>query len=95
MNGKRAKRIKRTVAMAMYVDDEVTLAEVKKNKHEVYASADFKPVYRSAKKNALAKARIQSPNHMQIDTAYDEILPKMMKVRKRAENYKKQLKANK
>lgn len=71
MNNKRAKGIKLQVAEDMYVGDGVTLEDIKKDTKSVYASSDFKPVYRSAKKNYIAKKRTQSPKHMAVNTEYD------------------------
>jgi outer membrane protein assembly factor BamA len=45
-----AKRLKKTVALAMYVGEGVSEADVLKGRKSVYSSSDFKPVYRARKK---------------------------------------------
>jgi len=46
-----AKRLKNEVMYAMYLDKETSKEELKKNRKDVFASSDFKPVYRAKKKN--------------------------------------------
>ena len=50
MRNKLAKRLKKEVALKMYVGDGVTEKDVLKDRKSVYESSDFKPVYRSRKK---------------------------------------------
>jgi outer membrane protein assembly factor BamA len=57
MRNKLAKMIKREVALKMYVGDDVTEADVRKDRKAVYASSDFKPVYRARKK------KVNHPHH--------------------------------
>jgi len=51
MRNVTAKRLKREVMYAMFLDKETSKAELQKSKKDVFASSDFKPVYRAKKKN--------------------------------------------
>lgn len=50
MRNSVAKKIKKKVALAMYVGDGVSESDVMNDRKSVYASSDFKPVYRARKK---------------------------------------------
>lgn len=88
MRQKVAKKLKREVAVKMYAGDDVTEAEVLANRKEIYANADFKPVYRSRKKN-YNKTTV-NPKSFQSELVYDDKLKKMFVVRKKKEAYRKE-----
>lgn len=60
MRNKRAKEIKRSVALKMYVGDGVTEKDVLKDRKDVFAEPQFKAVNRSARK------RYNNPSHSQV-----------------------------
>ena len=51
MRNKTAKEVKRKVMFAMYMDKETSKEELQKERKSVFASSDFKSVYRARKKN--------------------------------------------
>lgn len=86
MRNKIAKKLKMEVAIAMYVGDGVTEKEVKEDRKSVFASDDFKPVYRARKKNHY---RVIEQQATEVTTVPDTELVRMMQVRKEKEAYRK------
>lgn len=50
MRNKVAKIIKKDIALKMYMGDGISEQDVLKDRKQVYASSDFKAVYRAKKK---------------------------------------------
>lgn len=88
MRNKSAKNLKKRIAVDMYVGDGVTVEDIRKEKKSVYASPDFKKIYRARKKNELKKKRETSPKHMAENTDYDPVAKKMHDHRMRKQNRK-------
>jgi outer membrane protein assembly factor BamA len=55
MRQKLAKKLRMDVALALYVGDDVTAEDVKKDRKTVFASSDFKPVIQSKEKEPQAQ----------------------------------------
>ena len=80
MRNKTAKRLKKQVAIGMYVGDGVTEQDIMDDRKSVYASPDFKKVFRARKKNYL-KFPLPRVKHMEQPEEYDPKLKNMMLVR--------------
>ncbi len=89
MRNATAKSLKREVAFKMYVGDDVTWEDVKKDKKAVFGSPEFKSVYRAKKKNHMKT--ITHPKHMDTPLTQKEkdVLKKMFLARKKKESRKK------
>ena len=80
MRNKKAKELKREVMFKMYLDKETTKEELQKERKSVFASSDFKPVYRSRKKNYNSP---QVGNEPPLVKRTDSRLDKILEVQKR------------
>jgi hypothetical protein len=80
MRNKKAKRLRKDVMLKMYVGDDVTEQDVRKGKHDVMKSIDFKRVYRARKRNESAPPK-QRVKHMESGGGYDHEMKRMHDVR--------------
>lgn len=64
MRNKLAKVIKKDIAIKMYVGDDVTESDIRKDRKSVYASSDFKSIYRARKK------KVNNPHHSTNEVFY-------------------------
>lgn len=92
MRNKLAKKLKMDVALALYAGEDVTEQDVRNDRKAVFASSDFKPVYRARKKNHIRTQTVVK--HLPVDNTPDEVITKMRDVRKRGEKFRKSLISN-
>lgn len=86
MRNKVAKKLKMDVALALYVGEGVTEQDVKDDRKTVFASSDFKPVYRARKKNYN---RTEQVVKLKPDNTPDEVIARMLNVRIRKQFFRK------
>ena len=79
--------LKWDVAASMYTDNDITLADIKKEKHDVFSAKTFKSVYRARKKNH--KRIVQRVKHMEVNTGFDPKMVSMRNARTNAELFRK------
>lgn len=89
MRAKVAKRLKKEVMLKMYLGDGVTEQDLKKDKHSVFQTPEFKSVYRARKKNY--NKSVQVVNHMLVNTEPDERMVKMSEVRIKKDAYRRMM----
>jgi 2-hydroxy-3-keto-5-methylthiopentenyl-1-phosphate phosphatase len=87
MRNSVAKRLKKEVAIALYSGDDVSEQDVMDDRKTVFASDDFKSVYRARKKNYNRHETVVK--NIIKDETPDVIINNMMTVRKRADDYRK------
>jgi hypothetical protein len=68
MRNKLAKKLRKDVMLKLYLGDGVTEKDLKKGKHDVFRTGDFKSTYRARKKNEIKKRKQQVVNHMLVNT---------------------------
>lgn len=61
MRNKLVKKLRKEVMIKLYVGDDVTEKDIRKGKHDVMDSMDFKRVFRARKKNHVKDKRSQNP----------------------------------
>lgn len=88
MNNKKAKRLRKTVMLAMYAGDGVTAADVRKGKHDVMQQPEFKRVFRARKRNE-SKHRPE-PNMVSVLLGEDLKLKELRRVRLKKDKLRKQ-----
>jgi hypothetical protein len=86
MRNKIAKKLKMNVALAMYVGDDVTAQDVRNDRKSVFASTDFKPVYRARKKNY---SKTEQVVYVKPDDTPPEVLSNMREARLKKDKFRK------
>lgn len=53
MNNKKAKQLKKALAIKMYVGDDVSKQDVLDDRKSIYKNKEFKNIYRARKRNYI------------------------------------------